>query len=391
MASIDKRSDGHYRARWREYPGGPQKVRHFARKRDAELFLDAIRGDLAHGIYVDPAGGRTLFVEYAERWRSVQVHRPGTTTQVETYLRLHAYPYLGTRQLGAIRRSDLQAWVKELTAVLAPRSVELVYRWVATIFKAAVGDRLLASSPCIGITLPKCNDAEVVPLSVSEVEAMVAAVPDRYRALVVFAAGMGLRQGECFGLTVDRVDFFRRQVRVDRQLVSALRGVPEFGPPKSKAGFRTVPMLEVVSSALAAHLARYRPGQYGLVFTSRTGNPLRRNTLGSMWHPGTAGGRHAQLGHLSRPAAFLCLAPDRQGVLGQGRPAPPRPPVSHGDPRHLRPPLARQRRRNAQRRRYGPCRDRQGGLTQTQHRSCGRRCGARRVPLAVTRHRRFGA
>ena len=106
MASIDKRSDGRYRARWREYPGGPQKVRHFARKRDAEHFLDAIRGDLAHGMYVDPAGGRTLFQEYAERWRSVQVHRSGTTTQVETYLRLHAYPYLGTRQLGAIRRSD---------------------------------------------------------------------------------------------------------------------------------------------------------------------------------------------------------------------------------------------------------------------------------------------
>ena len=60
----------------------------------------------------------------------------------------------------------------------------------------------------------------------SEVEAMVAAVPDRYRALIVFAAGMGLRQGECFGLTVDRVDFLRRQVRVDRQLVSALRGIP---------------------------------------------------------------------------------------------------------------------------------------------------------------------
>jgi hypothetical protein len=109
----------------------------------------------------------------------VQVHRSGTTTQVETYLRLHAYPYLGTRQLGAIRRSDVQAWVKELTSVLAPRSVELVYRWVATIFKAAVGDRLLASSPCIGITLPKCNEAEVVPLSVREVEAMVDAVPDR--------------------------------------------------------------------------------------------------------------------------------------------------------------------------------------------------------------------
>jgi hypothetical protein len=48
MASIDKRQDGHYRARWREYPGGPQKTKQFRRKKEAELFLDAIRGDLAH-------------------------------------------------------------------------------------------------------------------------------------------------------------------------------------------------------------------------------------------------------------------------------------------------------------------------------------------------------
>ncbi len=205
MASIDKRADGRYRARWREYPGGPQKTRQFARKGDAQRFLDAIRGDLAHGVYVDPAGGRTQFGEFAEKWRVAQVHRPNTVTQLESYLRLHAYPTLGRRALGDMRRSEIQAWVKQLTAVLAPGSVVLVYRWVATIFKAAVGDRLIASSPCMRIALPKCNDAEVVPLSVAEVEALAAAVKDRYRALIIFGAGMGLRQGECFGLTVDRV------------------------------------------------------------------------------------------------------------------------------------------------------------------------------------------
>ena len=140
MASIDKRADGRYRARWREYPGAPQKTRQFTRKRDAERFLDSVRGDLAHGLYVDPAGGRTLFGDYAEQWRAAQVHRGGTATEIEINLRLHAYPTLGRRQLGGIRRSEIQSWVKELTGVLAPRTVELNYRWVSTIFKAAVGD-----------------------------------------------------------------------------------------------------------------------------------------------------------------------------------------------------------------------------------------------------------
>jgi len=95
---------------------------------------------------------------------------------------------------------------------------------------------------------------------------------------------MGLRQGECFGLTIDRVDFLRRHVRVDRQLISARAGVPEFGPPKSRAGFRTVPMPEVVGASLAAHLARFGAGTAGLVFTNTLGKPLRRNTAGDMWH-----------------------------------------------------------------------------------------------------------
>ncbi len=284
MASIDKRPGGRYRTRWREYPGGPQKTRHFERRSDAQRFLDGIRGDLAHGVYVDPAGGRTLFRDYAEEWRACQVHRPSTSAQAESYLRLHAYPTLGKRPIGSIRRSEVQAWVKTLSERLAPGSVEVVYRWVATIFKSAVGDRLIAVSPCVRIALPKKGDCEVVPLSVAEVESMALAVPERHRALMVFAAGMGLRQGECFGLTVDRVDFLRRLVRVDRQLTSSRGGLPVFGPPKSKAGFRTVPMPEVVATTLAEHLARYGSGPSELVFTNSVGNPLTRSTAGDMWH-----------------------------------------------------------------------------------------------------------
>lgn len=115
MASIDRRPDGRYRARWRKYPGGPQRTRHFTRKGDAERFLDSVRGDLVHGTYVDPAGGQVLFRDYAERWRTAQMHRPTTAAQAETYLRLHAYPTLGKRPLGAVRRSEIQAWVSAVT------------------------------------------------------------------------------------------------------------------------------------------------------------------------------------------------------------------------------------------------------------------------------------
>ena len=62
------------------------------------------------------------------------MHRRSTATQAKTYLRLHAstpprlhaYPTLGKRPIGAILRSEIQAWVKSLSGALAPGSVEVV-------------------------------------------------------------------------------------------------------------------------------------------------------------------------------------------------------------------------------------------------------------------------
>jgi hypothetical protein len=56
MASIDRRPNGKWRARWREYPGGPQKARHFARKLDAERFLVDVQHKMLTGAYVGGDG-----------------------------------------------------------------------------------------------------------------------------------------------------------------------------------------------------------------------------------------------------------------------------------------------------------------------------------------------
>jgi integrase len=309
MGSIDKRPGGGYRGRWREFPGGPQKSRHFARKADAQRFLDVIRGDLARGNYIDPDAGRILFREYAEEWRTAQVHRRGTAAATESYLRLHAYPRLGDRPIGAIRRSEIQAWVKDRSEVLAPGSVELVYRWVATIYKAAVGDRLIASSPCIRISLPKRPPKEVDPLLVEAVDALAEAIPPRYRALITFAAGTGLRQGECFGVTVDRIDFLRKQVRVDRQLAHVSGGVPEFGPLKTQASYRTVPLPQVVTDALAAHLAEFGEGPERLVFTNSRGDAAVRSTRCGTEPPTPCHCRRARPSTTSATSTRRCSSP----------------------------------------------------------------------------------
>jgi integrase len=80
---------------------------------------------------------------------------------------------------------------------------------------------------------------------------------------IVLGAGLGLRLSEAAGLTVDRIDFLRRTVRVDRQWQQMSGAVPgAFVAPKTEASARTIPADQVVLDAIAAHLAQYRNGDH---------------------------------------------------------------------------------------------------------------------------------
>ena len=103
--------------------------------------------------------------------------------------------------------------------------------------------------------------------------------------MIVVAAGTGMRQGEVFGLTVDRVDFLRRTVTVDRQLTTIAGREPFFGPPKTAASLRVIPLPRVVLESLAQHLSLF-PTE-GLLFTNSEGAALRRSAFGTTWRRAT--------------------------------------------------------------------------------------------------------
>ncbi len=281
MASVEKRTQGTkttYRVSWRE--DGRQRSRTFDRYRDALAHKSTTEHQLATGTYVSPT--KMTFGDYARSWQAMQVHRATTAAQVHSHLRHHVLPTFEHRPLAQIRRSEVQALVKALSTKLEPGTVEVVYRYLSTILKAAVADQLIATNPCTGTKLPRKERRQVEPLPTEVVQALIAEMPPRYRALVVLAASTGLRQGECFGLTVDRIDFLRRSVKVDRQLVM-LTGEPTLCPPKTAASVRTVPLAEIALVAFSEHLSAYQPGPDGLVFTSDKGQAIRRNRFAEMW------------------------------------------------------------------------------------------------------------
>jgi integrase len=159
---------------------------------------------------------------------------------------------------------------------LKPSSVAAVAQTLSALFSAAVEDGRLASNPVSGARLPQVVNAPFVPLTSDEVRRFTAGAPDHVRAAVLVAAGTGMRQGELFGLTVDRIDFLRRELRVDRQLWTPKRGPAVLAPPKTSKSYRTVAMSSLVAAGLSAHLATFGARPDGLVFHTPLGGMVVR-------------------------------------------------------------------------------------------------------------------
>jgi hypothetical protein len=150
VGSIERHGN-RWQAR-RRSPDGESRARNFPRKVDAEEFLLSVEHTKRTAAYVDPTRGRVSFRSYAEEWRGIQAHhRTTTAAQTETNLRRHVYPILGDRPLDGIRHSEIQGAVAAWSSRLAPATVEVVYRLVVRIFRAAVRDRAIATHPCADI------------------------------------------------------------------------------------------------------------------------------------------------------------------------------------------------------------------------------------------------
>ena len=253
---------------------------------------------------------RTTLADYAEVWMARQIHRPSTVAGKESYLRVHVLPYLGSARIGDVRPGDLEEWAKHRAKVLSPSTLTNVVGFVSAIFAAAVRDKLLATNPCDEVKVPEATMPEVFPLEPDQVHCIAEVIAPRDRALVLAGAALGMRQGELLGLSVDRVDFLRASVRVDRQLVTVANQKPFFGPVKTPTSLRTIPAPSVALDALAEHLAAYGPGTDGLIFTNADGEPIARAAIGHVWRKAT---RAAELGgvrfhQLRHTAASLLIA-----------------------------------------------------------------------------------
>ena len=232
------------------------------------------------GDWIDPSAGKVTFAAFYADWAPRQVWLSSTRENADLAT---AGVTFNAMPLRSIRRSHIESWVKNITARLAPTTIDTRFTIVRGVFRAAVADRLIARDPTVGVVLPRKRKAEAamsIPTNADVAKLLRSAEPDRrpksrpgFTAYVALCAFAGLRRGEALGAQVGDIDFLGRTLRVARQLqrakaadiaagknlVEAAGGITVVVRPPKYESERTIYLPDEVITILSEHVRVHTP------------------------------------------------------------------------------------------------------------------------------------
>jgi len=146
------------------------------------------------------------------------------------------------------------------------------YGLLRTILATAVADERIPVNPChirgAGTTR---RVKKIRPASLVEIEVLAAAMPERYRPMVLLSSWCGLRFGEVTELRRKDLDLTNGVIHVRRGVVRS-GGQTVIGSPKSSAGVRDVAIPPHLIAMLRAHREAIPVrGVDGLLFPAANG------------------------------------------------------------------------------------------------------------------------
>lgn len=283
-----RRDFGNVRAlpsgRWQASYIGGQGLRVNARvtfptKREAGAWLVLRHSEIVRG-QVPELKPVVPFGPYAREWVE---QRPGlrdsTRSNYRWQLKRYLLPTFEEMDIAKFTPASVRAWRSRVLSEYSGDAAAKGYRLLKAILATATDDdELLTRNPCRIRGGGTEHRAERPVLTSDEVFELVDLMPERYRLMVLLATFGSLRYGEVAALTRSDLNVSNCTVTVNKS-ISEVRGKGlVVGPPKSRAGRRTVALPSSLGPVIEAHLTRYAlPGAHGLVFTLRGGSPVRRS------------------------------------------------------------------------------------------------------------------
>jgi len=181
---------------------------------------------------------------------------PKAHSTVETYLRYfdrYILPRWETTRVSEMEPIAIQNWLLELrvkSGLSNPTLVKIRNVMVAT-FKHGQRYGLLPrtqeANPMVFVRQSSISDYEPIVLTLSQCVDIMANLTGMYRVLVLLLAATGLRISEGLALLWSNIDWANSCIRVVRAYVYG-----KYGPPKSKASKKPVPLHPMLAESLRA-------------------------------------------------------------------------------------------------------------------------------------------
>jgi integrase len=181
---------------------------------------------------------------------------PKAHSTIETYRRYlnrHILPRWGTIRASDMEPIEVQSWLRELRKLrsLSNSTLVKVRNIMLVVFKHGQRYGFLSrsqeSNPIVFVRQSCVSDFEPVVLTMSQCVAIVSYLNDMHRVLVLADAATGLRISEILALRWLDIDWKNSCIRVVRAYVYG-----KFGPPKSKASRKPVPLHPLLAALLEA-------------------------------------------------------------------------------------------------------------------------------------------
>lgn len=266
---MAKRKDGRYVCK---YKG---KFFYGATQREAQQKRDEYRRMIEAGIKEEAAG---LTVKaYASRW--VSTYKAHLTdgpynTHVRMLNRFFDHDGIGERRMQDIDTIDIQSFYntakgKSYSYICDMRDT------IKGLFKYAVADRVIMYDPTIKATLPRGEKGTHRAITQHERD-LITSLDHRMRTAAMIMLYAGLRRGEVLALDIDRdVDFAEKTLTVCYAVRYPDQQQPQLVDPKTEAGRRTIPLLDVLADELR--------GKHGLAITDTDGKIMTQSAWSRCW------------------------------------------------------------------------------------------------------------
>ncbi len=223
--------------------------------------------EISRDIYIAP--NKTLFATWLDTWLKdfkEDSLRPTTYWSYETNIRVHIKPNIGGIMLKELNTLVIQKFIKKKykDEGLSSATVRKLFNIINGALKQAKTAKMITYNPAEGIKLPPVKNKRPRILSPEEQKSFIEALNgERMKMLFLVSLTSGLRIGELCALKWENVNLEKGILSVEGTITrvkdfdndSGKKTKVVTGDPKTKSGFRTVPLPETSVSLLKIHKA----------------------------------------------------------------------------------------------------------------------------------------